>query len=66
MSQERVQYAVKEPNPTGIPARWLRFLYRMAKLEAGKVYTVTVIMPSEPDSEPTWAIMGGAKVENGG
>lgn len=65
MTEQRAAY-VTQPNPTGIPARWMRFLYRMAKLEAGKVYTVTVIMPNEPDREPTWAIAPGAKVENGG
>ena len=68
MSEHRPPYFtgnVKEPNPTGIPARWLRFLYRMARLEGGKVYTITVIVPDKPDSEPQWAISGSAKVENG-
>jgi hypothetical protein len=63
--EHAVPYVVKEPNPTGIPARWLRFLYRMATLENGRVYTITVIMPTKPDSEPQWAISGCAKVENG-
>lgn len=66
MSQERVQYAVKEPNPTGIPARWLRLLYRLARLEAGKMYNITIVVPEKPDSEPTWGIGVGVKVENGG
>lgn len=65
MSEQGQAYQVKQPNPTGIPARWLRFLYRMAGLERGKMYTVTLIVPNEPDAEPTWAISGGAKVENG-
>ncbi len=65
MSEQKAAYTVKEPNPTGIPARWLRFLYRMAQLENGRVYTVTLIMPSKPDSEPQWAISDGTKVENG-
>lgn len=58
-------YQTKQPNPAGIPTRWLRFLYRMAGLERGKVYNITVIVPYESDTEPTWAISGGAKVENG-
>lgn len=58
-------YAVKEPNPTGIPARWMNFLQRMARLERGKIYTVTVIVPERADCEPQWAISEGAKVENG-
>lgn len=65
MSETAVAYQVKQPNPTGIPVRWLRFLYRMAALERGKVYNITVIVPDCADSEPTWAIVGGAKVENG-
>jgi hypothetical protein len=64
MSEERVVYAVREPNPTGIPARWLRFLYRMATLKGGQIYTITVIVPDKPDGEPQWAISSGAKVEN--
>jgi hypothetical protein len=65
MSEQRAQYTVKEPNPAGIPARWLRFLYRVAKLEAGRVYTLTLIVPSQVDAEPTWAISGEGKIENG-
>lgn len=64
--EERAAYVVKDPNPTGIPVRWLRFLYRMARLERGKVYHVTIIIPDKADCEPTWAISDGAKVENGG
>lgn len=62
MSEAAVDYKV--PNPTGIPARWLRFLYRMAQLERGKIYHVTIIVPEKVDSEPRWAIDTGAKLEN--
>lgn len=64
MSEQRVAYEVKQPNPAGIPTRWLRFLYRMATLKGGQVYTITVIIPDKPDREPQWAISDGAKVEN--
>lgn len=63
--EERATYQTKEPNPSGIPTRWLRFLYRMAGLERGKIYQVTVIVPEKADSEPQWVIGDGAKVENG-
>lgn len=64
LAEHRTVYPVKEPNPAGIPARWLRFLYRVAGLERGRIYTVTVIVPHDADSEPQWAISDGAKVEN--
>jgi len=63
--ETKAVYAVKEPNPSGIPVRWLRFLYRVAGLERGRLYHVTIIVPEQSDAEPTWAISGGAKVENG-
>ncbi len=66
MTESRAPYVVKEPNPSGIPALWLRFLYRVAKLERGRIYQITVIVPEKADSEPQWAISGGSKVENGG
>lgn len=65
--EERVAYqVVPQPNSVGIPVRWLRFLYRMAGLERGRLYHVTIIVPEQSDAEPTWAISGGSKVENGG
>ncbi len=66
MTEQCSPHAVKEPNPSGIPARWLRLLYRLAGLERGRLYHVTIIVPDKLDSEPTWAITAGAKVENGG
>lgn len=64
MNEERAAHLVREPNPSGIPSRWLRFLYRMAKLQGGNVYTITVIVPREPDGEPQWAISANAPIEN--
>ena len=64
MVEHRTVYPVKEPNPAGIPARWLRFLYRVAGLQAGRIYHVTIIMPNDNEHEPQWAISDGAKVEN--
>jgi hypothetical protein len=64
VSETAVAYRTKEPNSVGIPARWLRFLYRVAGLERGRVYTITVIVPSQADHEPQWAISEGVKVEN--
>lgn len=64
MSEARAAYQCAAPNPNGIPARWVRFMLRMAALERGKVYNITVIMPDKADCEPQWAISSGAKVEN--
>lgn len=33
MSEKPSQYHPSQPNPAGIPTRWLRFLYHMAKLQ---------------------------------
>jgi hypothetical protein len=65
MSELREAYIVKEPNPTGIPIRWINFLQRVARLERGRIYTITVIIPERADSEPQWAVSDGGKVENG-
>lgn len=44
--------------------RWaLRLLYRLAQLQNGQAYTVTIIMAG---SEPVWAVQPIGKVENGG
>jgi hypothetical protein len=61
MSERAVAY---DANPN-IPSRWLRFLYRVAGLEHGRVYTITLIVPSTSDSEPQWAISAEGKIENG-
>lgn len=62
--EHRSTCEAKEPNPVGIPTRWLRFLYRMASLKGGQMYTITLIVPDKPNSEPQWAISSGMKVEN--
>lgn len=64
MTEFATQYTVAQPPHARVPERWLRFLFRVAQLEAGRVYTITVIVPSKPDSEPQWAISDGSKVEN--
>lgn len=63
--EERAAYVVTQPNPTGIPARWLRFLYRVASLEGGRTYMLAITIPDKPGHEPTWAVIGDGKVENG-
>lgn len=66
MSEQCAPYVVKEPNPSGIPARWLRFLYRMAGLERGKVYNMVVIVPDKETEPVKWTFVGNGKLENGG
>jgi len=63
--EQKASYQVAEHNHARVPARWLRFLFRVAGLERGRLYHVTIIVPEQSDAEPTWAISGGAKVENG-
>jgi hypothetical protein len=50
---------------TGVPSTWLRFLYRMIVLERGRMYTLVLNVPENPQDEPTWAIMGEGRTENG-
>lgn len=45
--------------------RWVNFLQRVARLERGRVYTLTLIVPSHADAEPVWAISSEGKIENG-
>jgi hypothetical protein len=66
MSEVKAVYQVKEPNPTGIPARWLRFLYRVARLDTGYCYTITLIVPPKDGDAPQWAILNKAAIESGG
>ena len=64
LAEHRTVYPVKEPNPAGIPARWINFLQRVARLERGRIYTIVLIVPEHADIEPQWAVSDGAKVEN--
>ena len=66
MSETKVAYQVAPQPHARVPERWLRFLFRMAQLERGRVYNITVIIPDKPESEPQWSIAGAAKLENGG
>lgn len=66
MSEVKVSYAVKQPNPTGIPVRWLRFLYRVATLKGGRVYNMVLRVPEKQTDPVTWAFLGDGKEENEG
>jgi hypothetical protein len=46
-----------------LPAWALRLIYRLAQLEKGKAYNVTVMMVSDT---PVWTVQSIGKVENGG
>lgn len=48
-----------------VPAAWLRFLYRMAGLERGRVYTITLIVPDKAQAEPMWTVDATRQLENG-
>jgi hypothetical protein len=65
VSELRTEYQVPEPNPTGIPRQWLPILQRMARLERGKIYDITLVVPDEPGSKPYWGLTGQAKIEGG-
>jgi hypothetical protein len=63
MSEQKVPYLGKEPNPSGIPAHLLRFLYRFAKLEPGR-HLVVIDVPDKAEREPTWTFLGNGPIEN--
>lgn len=46
-----------------LPAWAIRLAYRVAQLERGRAYNVTVIMANR---EPSWTVQPIGKVENGG
>lgn len=46
-----------------LPAWALHLIYRLAQLERGKAYNVTVMMVSDA---PVWTVQAIGKVENGG
>jgi hypothetical protein len=64
VSEAKAAYVVKEPNPAGIPARWLNFLQRCARLEGGRTYNFVLIVPAD-DSDPIWSLLADGKLENG-
>ena len=48
---------------SSILPRWgLRLIYRLAQLERGRAYNVTVLMVGD---EPVWTVQSIGKVENG-
>jgi hypothetical protein len=64
LTEIQPQYKVKEPNPTGIPAHWLRVLYRMAGLKRGWIYNITLVVPEQDQADPVFAVTGQGKIEN--
>jgi hypothetical protein len=62
--EEKTAYQVAKSPHARVPARWLSFLFRVAQLKGGHTYMLSVTIPEKPDSEPTWAVMMAAKVEN--
>lgn len=51
-----------QPPICDVPRWALRLLYRLAQLQRGQAYTVTVIMAGD---EPVWTVQQMGKVENG-
>ena len=49
-------------DPATLPAWAIRLAYRVAQLERGRAYNVTVIMANR---EPSWTVQPMGKVENG-
>lgn len=45
-----------------VPAWFTRLALRIAQLEGGRVYNLTVIVPVK--GEPSWTVTGGGKLEN--
>ncbi len=48
--------------PCDVPRWALRLLYRLAQLQRGQAYTLTVVMVGD---EPVWTVQQMGKVENG-
>lgn len=46
-----------------VPKWARRLIYRLAQLERGKAYDVTVVMPSG-EGDPVWVVRGVNPVEN--
>lgn len=54
---------IRKVDTVALPAWALRLIYRLAQLERGKAYNVTVMMVSDT---PVWTVQSIGKVENGG
>ena len=54
---------VRQVDTLALPAWALRLIYRLAQLERGKAYSVTVVMTGDA---PVWTVQSIGKVENGG
>jgi len=64
LAEHRTAIPVKEPNPAGIPARWMNFLQRIARLEGGRTYNLVLIVPAD-GGDPSWSLLAEGKLENG-
>lgn len=47
-----------------LPTRLLKLALRLAQLQPGRAYTVTIWMPPKSDAEPTWSVTDLGKIEN--
>lgn len=47
-----------------VPSQWIRLIYRLAALERGRIYTITLVVPEKANSEPQWAIQAAGVLEN--
>lgn len=47
-----------------LPSQWIRLLYRLAGLERGRIYTITLVVPEKAGSEPQWGIQAAGVLEN--
>ena len=62
MGEGAINYPVTVTEVTAnLPAWAWKFIARIAKLEHGQAYTVTVFMT---DGEPVWTVQPIAKLEN--
>lgn len=61
---ERIGVQKPTEHSSDIPALWLRFVYRVAQLQRGQAYALTIFVPEDKGSEPVWAIKPIGKIEN--
>jgi hypothetical protein len=60
---KQVEQPCGQPPLCDVPRWALRLIYRLAQLQRGQAYTLTVVMVGE---EPVWTVQAMGKVENGG
>lgn len=69
MSERRAQYITQpyeyqSDNGNGVPPALLRLAYRLAQLERGNMYTITVTIPHDRRQDPQWSVLALGKIEN--